>query len=154
VATASGQGEIEHRHCDGHRTQRRVFLERIQRAMAAQGRAHGAVFFSAGALAIVFAVLAMRNDMPDFLWGASCGGPPGSLDRSVYSSVATQSSAAFEPSDSDSFGRGICLHLEELISAVRRHWLRSALRRETQRLSSVGSEQTSNTALLSRRTTQ
>ena len=74
MATASGQGEIEHRHCDGHRTQRRVFLERIQRAMAAQGRAHGAVFFSAGALAIVFAVLAMRNDMPDFLWGASCGG--------------------------------------------------------------------------------
>ena len=29
----------------------------------------GLLFFSVGALAIVYAVLAMRNDMPGFLWG-------------------------------------------------------------------------------------
>jgi len=28
----------------------------------------GLLFFSVGALAIVYAVLAMRNDMPGFLW--------------------------------------------------------------------------------------
>ena len=31
----------------------------------------GLLFFSVGALAIVYAVLAMRNDMPGFLWGTA-----------------------------------------------------------------------------------
>ena len=31
----------------------------------------GLLFFSVGALAIIYAVLAMRNDMPGFLWGAA-----------------------------------------------------------------------------------